>query len=130
MVLPSFVDHALKSEDLIVFDQGEQTRCFCDIRDALEMIHILSHSPEYIGETFNIGNSSNDVSIQGLAELIVELTKTSSKIVHKNFDKVYSQNTGEIYKRKLDSSKIQSVYQCRYNMNDIITSYIEGKINR
>lgn len=127
MVLPNLVDQALRNEDLVVFDQGLQTRCFCDIRDAIEMIHLLSHSPDYESETFNIGNANNELSILELAELILKTTKSSSRITHKEFDKVYSKNIGEIYKRKLDNTKIGTIYECRYDLNDIVTSYVKAK---
>jgi len=79
--LPSFIISALKNKDLEVFGSGQQTRSFCYISDQVEGIFKLLMSDEIT--PVNIGNP-NEISIKKLAEEIIELTGSKSKIVYKD----------------------------------------------
>ncbi len=79
-VIPAFVNQALRNEDITVFGEGEQTRSFCYVSDLLNGIYKLACSEET--GPINIGNPV-EMTVMQLAEKIIELTGSKSKIVHK-----------------------------------------------
>lgn len=78
--LPAFMGQALRGEDITVFGDGSQTRSFTYVDDLVEGIYRLAMSDEH--EPVNIGNPE-EVSILEFAKEIIDLTNSSSKIVHK-----------------------------------------------
>jgi UDP-glucose 4-epimerase len=71
MVIPRFVDAALRGEPLQVHGDGGQSRCFLHVRDAVSAIMKLERAPRAVGEVFNIG-STESVTILELAERVIE----------------------------------------------------------
>lgn len=78
--LPAFMSQALRGEDLTVFGDGRQTRSFCYISDMVEGLYRLLMSNEH--EPVNLGNPS-EITVLQLAEEIIELTSSASRIVFK-----------------------------------------------
>ena len=58
MVAPSFVRQALAGEPLTVYGDGQQSRCFCDVADAVRALIALADRPEAEGQLFNIGSTA------------------------------------------------------------------------
>ncbi|MUP39939.1 UDP-glucuronic acid decarboxylase family protein [Labilibaculum euxinus] len=80
-VVSNFIVQALKGEDITLFGDGLQTRSFQYVDDLLEgMIRMMNSRPEFIGPV-NIGNP-NEFTILELAQKVIELTNSSSKIIH------------------------------------------------
>lgn len=77
--LPTFMRQALKGNPITVFGDGSQTRSFTYVDDLVDGIYRLSQSDEV--EPVNIGNPQ-EVTILDFAKEIIELTGSSSKIVH------------------------------------------------
>ncbi|CAN5243370.1 GDP-mannose 4,6-dehydratase [soil metagenome] len=77
--LPTFMRQAMKGNPITVFGDGSQTRSFTYVDDLVEGIYRLSRSDEV--EPVNIGNPQ-EVTILDFAKEIIELTGSSSKIVH------------------------------------------------
>ena len=71
MVVPRFVQQALRGEPLTVYGDGQQTRCFCDVEDAVRAIIGLAECPEAVGQVFNIG-STEEVTILELARKVLD----------------------------------------------------------
>lgn len=82
--LPTFMAQALRGDDITVFGDGQQTRSFCYVDDLIEGIYRLSQSQEV--EPVNIGNPE-EITILDFANEIIELTNTSSRVVHKDLPK-------------------------------------------
>jgi dTDP-glucose 4,6-dehydratase len=78
--LPAFVGQALRGENITVFGDGSQTRSFCYVDDLIEGIYRLMMSE--ITDPINIGNPS-EITIKQFAEEVLEITKSSSKIIYK-----------------------------------------------
>src|ERR1700722_3100841 len=57
MVLPNFVQQALEGKPITIFGSGQQSRCFCDVRDTIRAILLLIESEEAVGEVINIGST-------------------------------------------------------------------------
>ena len=81
-VVSNFIVQALNNEDITVFGDGTQTRSFCYVDDLIEgMIRMMNGPDDWIGPV-NLGNP-NEFTILELAEIIIEMTRSKSKIVHK-----------------------------------------------
>src|SRR5580704_6630892 len=73
MVLPNFVRQALDAKPITIFGTGEQSRCFCDVRDSIESLQRLLATDKAIGEVINIG-TDEEVTINRLAAVVKEQT--------------------------------------------------------
>jgi dTDP-glucose 4,6-dehydratase len=78
--IPTFIAQAIRGEDITLFGDGSQTRSFCYIDDQIEGIYRLLHSNCI--HPINIGNP-DEISLLQLAQEIIELTGSSSKISHR-----------------------------------------------
>jgi len=108
MVLPRFVSAALKNEPLSVYGSGAQIRCFCHVDDAVDALLIVMASEQAIGQVFNVGNNQQ-VSIEGLAQKIIEITGSKSKITKIPYSQAYPEGFEDMQKRVPDISKIKNV---------------------
>jgi len=81
-VVSNFIVQALLGEDITIYGDGSQTRSFCYVDDLVEAMIRLMDSPDDVTGPMNIGNPT-EFSIKELAELVVELTNTKTKIVYK-----------------------------------------------
>lgn len=81
-VIPFFINQALKNQPLIIFGSGKQTRSFCYIDDLIDgIIKIIKRGND--GEVYNLGNPQ-EITIKRLAEKIILLTNSQSKIIYKD----------------------------------------------
>lgn len=104
MVLPRFVALALCGEDIPVYGAGTQTRCFCDVSDVVRALLTLLDDPD--GDVYNVG-SSEEVSIQELAERVVAMTGSISRIRLVPYDKVYGRDYEDMLRRVPDTTKLR-----------------------
>lgn len=81
-VVSNFIVQALKGEPITIYGAGEQTRSFCYVDDLVDGLLGLMGSPASFKGPVNLGNP-NEFLIRDLAELIVELTGSSSEIVYR-----------------------------------------------
>jgi UDP-glucose 4-epimerase len=128
MVLPKFIQSATNNQDITVYDKGDQVRCLCDVRDAVQMLVRLNDN-KHIGEIFNIGNSDNCVTINELAMIVKDRYNSTSKIVHKPYEDVYSIQSRDIKFRTINTDKMKTIYECVYSVDDIIDSFHEEGID-
>jgi UDP-glucose 4-epimerase len=114
MVLPRFITAAKKNEPLKVFGDGNQSRCFCLVNDAVEALVRLQKrgcdalvakrkgdeaSPPPFGEIFNIGGTE-EISILELAKLVVKTLGSKSKIELIPYDQAYAPGFDDMRRRK------------------------------
>ncbi|UCD55368.1 MAG: SDR family oxidoreductase [Candidatus Omnitrophota bacterium] len=78
--IPNFINQVLENKPITVYGSGTQTRSFCYIRDMINGIYKLMSSD--LNQPVNIGNQ-NETSILKLANIIIKLTESKSKIVYK-----------------------------------------------
>ncbi|MGO8844973.1 MAG: UDP-glucuronic acid decarboxylase family protein [Methylocella sp.] len=81
-VVSNFICQALLGEDITIFGRGEQTRSFCYVTELIDGLDRLMNSPENITGPINIGNP-NEFTIRELAEKVIEITGSKSKIVER-----------------------------------------------
>ena len=100
MVVPRFVEQALRNQPITVYGDGEQTRCFTDVRDVVRAITALMSSDRALGEVFNVGQSS-EISIHHLALRIRELAESSSEIALVPYDQAFTGGGFEDMRRRV-----------------------------
>ena len=126
MVLPTFVQQALASENLTVFGNGRQSRCFSHVSDIVSALARLIEYEEGIGEVFNIGNDQ-EISIEDLANKVIRLSESSSKVQLIPYDQAYGVGFEDMPRRVPDLSKIRKAigYAPRMDLDAIVRSVIE-----
>jgi len=112
MVIPRFVQQAIKSEPLRVYGNGEQSRCFLHVHDAVEAILALADCSQAVGQVFNIG-STEEITIMELARRILRRAEGSQgalkgKIVRVPYEEAYAEGFEDMRKRVPDISKIRA----------------------
>ncbi len=126
MVLPRFVKAALSNESLTVHGDGSQSRSFCAVSDVVVALDDLMGTSESIGQAYNVG-STNEISIKDLANKVIELTKSKSRIVYKTRSEVFGNNFEEPTRRVPDISKISKVigWTPKKSLDEIILEVVE-----
>jgi nucleoside-diphosphate-sugar epimerase len=108
MVLPRFVEKALSNENLQVYGDGEQSRCFCHVFDTVRALRGLAIQDNAIGQVFNIG-TRRPTSINDLAKLVIERLGSSSKIEHIPYEKAYEAGFEDMRRRLPNISKVNDL---------------------
>lgn len=98
MVVPRFVEAALKHEPLIVYGDGQQTRCFGHVADVVEGLTHVLETPACFGQVVNLG-SDLEVSIEELARLSIKLTGSRSRIQHVSYSEAYGEGFEDMRRR-------------------------------
>jgi UDP-glucose 4-epimerase len=106
MVLPNFVRQALEGSPITVFGTGQQSRCFCDVRDAVESILRLIANDKAVGEVVNVG-SDQEISMEGLARLVKQRTRSESPITYTPYDQAYEPGFEDMQRRVPALEKLQ-----------------------
>jgi UDP-glucose 4-epimerase len=126
MVIPRFITSALAQKPIQVFGDGTQSRVFCHVQDAVNAILKLASSQNIDGEVFNVGGT-NEVSIIELAQLIIKLTASESKINFVDYQKAFGKVYEDIQRRVPNIDKInkQLGWQPVKTLANIINDIIE-----
>jgi nucleoside-diphosphate-sugar epimerase len=121
MVLPRFVQQALGGEDLTVFGDGTQSRAFCHVLDTVAALMMLLDDDRAVGDVFNVG-SHNETSMRGLAELVIEMTGSSSGIRYVPYRQAYEPGFEDMERRLPDISKVRALtgWTPRWTLRDIV----------
>jgi nucleoside-diphosphate-sugar epimerase len=107
MVIPRFVSAALAGRPLEIHGDGTQTRCFCHVQDTIRGLTGLMDASAASGEIFNVG-STERVTINELAQRVLELTGSHSKVVAVPYDEVYGQGIEDMLHREPSIDKISN----------------------
>ena len=105
MVIPRFVDQALSGGPVVVYDDGEQVRCFGHVREVVDAVIGLVETPAAHGSVFNIG-SDEPVSIRGLAEEIIRRIDPQIRIEYLPYRDAYGDDFEDVRRRVPDVSKL------------------------
>lgn len=125
MVLPRFVEAALRGDPLQVYGDGQQSRCFCHVSDVVDALIRLMETPAARGQVFNLG-SSEEITIEALAQRVLKLTHSGSRIEHMSYEQAYGQRFDDLPRRvpKLDRIKLAIGFQPRFGLDQIIESVV------
>ncbi len=105
MVLPRFLSQALRGDPLTIFGDGEQTRCFADVGEVLDCMLRLVAAKDSQGKIFNLG-SDREVSIASLAETVLRLTGSESRLQYMPLREVLDRGTRDVLRRVPDLSRL------------------------
>jgi len=121
MVIPRFMQQALLNHPLTVYGDGQQSRCFTHVQDAIKAMIGLMEKDDCIGEIYNIG-SNKEIKIIDLAKKIINITNSESKIKLISYKEAFGEGFEDMKRRVPDLTKIcNSInYQQKYNLNDIL----------
>ena len=131
MVVPRFIRQALGGEPITVYGDGSQRRCFCDVRDVVPAILGLAGHSDAPGRVYNIGGTE-EVSIQELAERVVEMTGSDSQIKKVPYSEAYAPGFEDMERRVPDTERIHELLGwkpkrgLRETLSDVI-SYERGR---
>jgi UDP-glucose 4-epimerase len=121
MVLPNFVKRALKNQPIEVFGNGRQSRCFCDVRDAVEALLRIVPLERSIGEVINIGNIE-EITIEDLARTVKQQTDSNSPIHYVPYEKAYEPGFEDMMRRVPSIDKLHALtgFQPQTRLTEII----------
>ena len=124
MVIPRFVGRALRNEPLEIYGDGSQTRCFCHVQDTVRALQGLMDD-DVSGEIYNVG-SSNRISIEALADRVIELIGSASTVAHVPYDAVYGHGIEDMLHRIPSTEKIAAAigWQPERTLEDILADVI------
>jgi len=121
MVLPNFVKSALSNAPISIYGNGQQSRCFCDVRDTVEGLVRLMDTERAIGEVVNVGNTE-EISIENLGRRVKERTGSSSSIEYVPYDKAYEPGFEDMMRRVPSVEKLHSLtgFRPQISLDEII----------
>jgi UDP-glucose 4-epimerase len=128
MVLPRFVDQALRDQPITVYGDGRQTRSFAYVSDIVRGLLGLADCPAAVGQVFNVGNPE-EISIGELAKLVKKLAASKSEIQMIPYDEAYQPGFEDMHRRVPDISKVSRLigFKPRVKLREIISRVIEAR---
>jgi len=106
MVVPRFVQAALKNEPLTIYGDGTQSRVFCHVDDVIQAIVLMAANDATIGDVYNVGGTG-EVTIKKLAEQVIKITGSNSAITYTPYSDAYPAGFEDIQRRVPDISKVK-----------------------
>jgi UDP-glucose 4-epimerase len=106
MVLPRFVAAAMRGEPLEVHGDGRQSRCFCDVRDVVEVLPRILAEQKCAGRVFNLGNDQS-ITIHALATLVCQSLGSTSAVINVPYEEVFGAGFDDLRDRRPDLSRIR-----------------------
>lgn len=121
MVVPRFVEAALRNEPITIYGSGIQTRCFGHVLDIVDAINRLDQTEKAVGTPVNVG-VNQEISIQDLAEKVIELTGSKSPIQYISYSEAYPQGYEDMARRVPDNRLLKELtgWQPLRNLDQII----------
>lgn len=121
MVVPRFVQSAIRNEPIEVHGDGTQSRCFGHVADVVEGLYKLLDTPSCLGQVINLGNNE-ETTITQLAERAIALTKSSSSIKYIPYSEAYGEGFEDMRRRVPSLEKAEKLigYKPTRTLDDII----------
>ena len=125
MVIPRFVASAVAGEQLEIYGDGSQTRCFCHVQDAIRALKGLMETETISGEIFNVG-SANRISILDLAKRVIAATESESDFSFVPYERVYGAGIEDMLHRIPSIDKIKGAigWEPEFDLQQILADVI------
>ncbi len=125
MVVPRFVQRALKNEPISIYGTGQQRRCFCYVEDLIEAVTGLMDCREAAGQVYNIG-SSEEITIESLADKIIKMTNSKSKKEFVPYEKAYGRPIEDMMRRVPNTGRIKNMtgWEPKTSLDEALRSII------
>ncbi len=129
MVVPRFVQRALKDEDLLIYGNGRQSRCFACVGDVVNGLIGLMNCGQASGKVYNVG-SDEEITIERLADLIIKKTGSRSKKRFISYEEAFGRNFDDMIRRvpNLERIKEATGYEPKMDLEqtlEIIINYFK-----
>jgi len=131
MVIPRFVDRALDGQPVMVYDDGEQVRCFAHVNEVVDSVVRLMDTPQADGRVFNIG-SDQPVSIGELAEQVTDRVEPRVPIEYLPYREAYGDDFEDVRRRVPDLTRLTETIGTKPSMplGEILDDIIRWKRDR
>ncbi len=126
MVVPRFVQAAVRDLPLTLYGDGRQTRAFCDVRDVVQAMTLLLENPANHGQIFNIG-SDEEITIEALADQVIALAQSASSKERVSFDAAYRPGFEDPFRRRVpDVGKLREAtgWRARWSLEATLKELI------
>lgn len=131
MVIPRFVERALRDEPLIIYGSGNQSRCFGYVGDVIDCVLDLMDSPKAAGRVYNIG-STEEITIGDLADKIISMTGSRSEKKRISYEEAYGQPFDDMMRRVPCLERVHEAvgYAPKVNLTQTLEHIIADKRSR
>jgi UDP-glucose 4-epimerase len=126
MVIPRFVERALANSPLEIHGDGNQTRCFCHVKDTVRALVGLMGQQSTSGEIYNVG-SEERIRIIDLAQRVIAETGSTSELEYVEYDRVYGQGIEDMLHRIPSIEKVSAAigWQPERTLVEILADVID-----
>jgi len=128
MVIPRFVEAALKDEPLVIFGTGKQSRCFGYVGDVVRAVLDLMACERAFGHVYNIG-ATEEITIEALADKIIRMTESRSEKRFISYEQAYGRPFDDMMRRMPSLDRIHQAigYAPRTSLDHILEEIIAEK---
>ena len=128
MVVPRFVQRALRNEPVLIYGTGRQRRCFCYVGDLVEAVIDLMNCEQAVGRVYNIG-SAEEITIEGLADKIIEMTGSKSKKEFVPYEIAYGRPIEDMMRRMPSLERIKETigWEPKTGLTEMLQVIIESE---
>jgi len=125
MVVPRFVERALRNEPLLIYGSGRQQRCFAHVKDVVDATIALMDCPQAPGRVYNVG-STEEISIEALADRIIAMTGSRSEKRFLSYEQAYGKPFDDMMRRVPSLERIEKIigYRPRYDLDHILRDVV------
>jgi UDP-glucose 4-epimerase len=131
MVVPRFVQMALRNEPITIYGTGEQSRCFCNVADVVGALVKLIDCPQADGNVVNVG-TTEQVTINELADRIIAMTGSTSGKTYLTYEEAYGRPFDDMLSRMPDLSKVNRLvgYKPSHTLEQTLGQVIDFERSR
>ncbi len=128
MVIPRFVERALRNEPLPIYGTGKQARCFGFVGDVVQAVIDLMQCSTAFGRVYNIG-STEEITIEALADMVIAMTGSRSEKVHLSYEEAYGRPFDDMMRRIPCLERIHEIigYEPKTPLEEILRLVIAEK---
>ena len=127
MVVPRFIQRALRGEPLLVYGDGRQTRCFSYVGDVVRGTLMLADEPRAFGQVYNIG-TEEEISVLDLAHAVKRAAGSASPIQFVPFEQVYGDRFEDMERRVPSLQRIRDLvgYEPLCSLRELLRITVES----
>jgi UDP-glucose 4-epimerase len=131
MVVPRFVEKALRNEPIEIYGTGQQSRCFCCVYDVVRALGQLMVHPDSSGQVYNLG-TDREVTMEQLADVVIGLTQSKSEKKFMSYEQAYGKPFDDMFRRVPCLERIKKLigYQPQYGLEQTLELVIQEVRNK
>lgn len=131
MVVPRFVRRALAGQDIEIYGNGQQSRCFSNVADVVGALLKLVECPGAVGQVINVG-STESITMEALADKVIAMVGSKSAKKRLTYEEAYGRPFDDMMARVPDLGKIERLigYKPRYTLEQTLRQVIDHEKSR